>query len=347
MQNDFCDWVTLSGPASWSPGRRPPDRIIEEYLELDEGRESVWMRPAKQMIECRNTDGSSSTKLMYRFIPHDLADKDAKGQGRFWLDGNLGRIGRSDNLFGHDVLRSAGLGMRLLDRHGLIFETSPTVSRLDLTRNLVFESATDMNQFIQWVSGFRVGRAEPRPYVTGCSWVTDNWSFKFYDKNADLRRHKKTAMADRLESESGFYLRAECTLRRTKLMQLGVNVLEDCEKLNISEVLDEYLSPFAGGARPAVADFLLDVKPRIASYLLAWRDGYDFAAAVRDKRMSKSAFYRIRTEIKQLGYDIAYPAVDLRFPVSVREITPRIANVPDWYEAQSSRLGMVKVGAHS
>lgn len=345
MQNDFCDWVTLSGPASWAAGRRPPDRIIEEYLELDEGRESVWMRPAKQLIECRNDDGSSSTKLMYRFIPHDLADKEAKGQGRFSLDGNLGRVGRSDNLFGWDVLRSAGLGMRLLERHGLIFETSPTVSRLDLTRNFVFDSAVDMSTYIRWVSGFRVGRAEPRPYATGCAWVTDNWSFKFYDKNADLRRHKKTAMADRLESESGFYLRAEATLRRTKLMLLGVNVLDDCEDLNISEVLDSFLSPFAAGARPVVSDFLLDLKPRVATALLAWRDGYDFAGAVRDGRMSKSAFYRLRADIKQLGYDIAYPAVDLRFPVSVREIAPRLASVPDWYEKQSSSLGMVKVGS--
>lgn len=345
MKNDFCDWVTLSGPASWAPGRRPPDRIIEEYLELDEGRETVWMRPAKQMIECRNSDGSSSTKLMYRFIPHDLADKDAQGQGRFWLDGNLGRIGRSDNLFGHDVLRSARLGMRLLDRHGLIFETSPTVSRLDLTRNLVFDSAADMTTYMRWLSGFRLFRAEPRPYLTGCSWVTDNWSAKFYDKNSDLRRHKKTAMADRLEAESGFVLRFEITLRRRKLMSLGFNVLDDCENLNISEVLDEYLSPFAGGARPVVDDFLLDLKPRIATAILAWRDGYDFAAAFRDGRISKTTFYRLRAEIKKIGYDIAYPAVDLRFPVAVREITPRLLTVPDWYEKESSSLAMVKVGS--
>jgi hypothetical protein len=343
MHNDFCDWVTCSGPADWSPGRRPPERIVEEYLELDEGRESVWMRPAKQMMECRNSDGSSSTKLMFRFVP---SDPGADEQGRFWLDGNMGRIGRSDNLYGWSAYASAMRGIRQLLQHGLNILASPTVSRLDLTRNYVFKSARDMADYLHWVSGFKMGRAQPMPYPTGVTWVTDLWSAKFYDKSADLRRHKKTELCERIEAEQGFILRFEVTLRRQKLMSMGIENVEDLRDMSITEILDDMTEIFKAGARPAVADLLRDVKPRVASALLAWRDGYDFEAAMRDGLMSKATYYRLRKDVKALGYDIAYPAVELRFPVSIREVQPQIAECPDWYQ-ESPGLSLVRVGSRS
>lgn len=336
MQNDFCDWLTLSGPAIWQEGRRPPDRYVEEYLETGEGHETEWKRPAKQQMVARSQDGSASTKLMFRYVPSDPSEDRRDGTapgGRFWLDGNMGRLWRSDNVFGFGVARSAWMGLDLLARHGLNLLSSPTVSRIDLTRNISFPSARDLSDYLAWAQTLKIGRAVPTVYPTGAAWVTDDWSAKFYKKGDDLRRHKQSELADRIESSCGHILRFEITLRRQRLIKMGIQTLEDCQDLSISQVLDEYLAPFSLGAKPVLPDFLFDVKPRVASALLAWRDGYDYAAALADGRISKATFYRLRKDILQLGYDIALPAVDLRIPTQVRSISPVLAEVPDWYES--------------
>ncbi len=333
IQNDFCDWLTLAGPAEWEPGRRPPDRFVEEYIETADGRESEWCRPAKQQITTRNADGSASTKLMFRYIPGAVVSETdtSRMNGRFWLDGNMGRLWRSDNLFGHDVKRSAWLGLDLLAKHGLRLLASPSVSRIDLTRNFSFHTARDLQDYLTWASGMKIGRAIPTQHATGCTWVTDDWSAKFYKKGDDLRRHKQCQLAEQVEETIGFVLRFEITLRTARLKKMNIHYLTDCDELNISDVLDEYLEPFSRGSKPALPDFLFSVKPRVAAALLAWRDGYDYAAALRDGLISKATYYRLRKDVLQLGYDIALPAVDLRFPVAVREINPRVSPVPSWY----------------
>jgi hypothetical protein len=339
IQNDFCDWLTLSGPAMWEEGRRPPDRFVEEYLETSDGRESEWCRPAKQQMITRSPDGSASTKLMFRYVPSDVAEDLAnrlKATGRFWLDGNMGRLWRSDNLFGHDVIRSAWLGLDLLAKHGLRLLSSPSVSRVDLTRNFSFHSARDLQDYLTWASGMKIGRAVPTVYPSGVTWVTDDWSAKFYKKGDDLRRHKQSTLADQVEESLGYVLRFEITLRTARLKKMNILTLIDCENLDISAVLDEYLSPFSTGSRPALPDQLFHVKPRVASALLAWRDGYDFMAAMRDGLLSKATFYRLRKDVLALGYDIALPAVDIRFPVSIREVVPSVTAVPQWYRDRSS-----------
>lgn len=318
----FCDWLKLKMPASLVSAP------FERYIECNNAYENEWkraawvdVRDAPQQCDYKRSD---STKIRVRWLADD---------GLLTIEGNLGRFGRRDNVWGSSVVAAAWNVLDFFAKtHKLRLNSPPEVRRVDLTANIAFRDARDASAYIAWTQGVKLGRATPTPYPTGTTWVTENWSGKVYDKIADLIRHGMTELAERIRSEVGYLLRLELTLRTDELARHGLDKLPNWqERMDAMTVL--FTDKFAGLSRGGVIvdDAIRDMPNRLSNAVEAWRNGRDFPAAMRDGTMSRRTYYRMRKELLVYGIDISQRCNVTRMKIKPLEVPFRYVEAPDWY----------------
>lgn len=323
----FCDWLKVADtgftyqPSAWR------SRIMRTT-----GREVEWERRA--WVDFKQT--SSASKIRGRFLETGACDEDGRQHGILHLDGNLGRFGSANNLFGLHVQDAAKNVLQLLgNATDTYFDKPETLSlrRVDLTCNFSFASAADAGAYIDWAAQHNLGRATARQYATGCAWVTENWSAKVYDKLADMRRHNLGELADELQSREGYILRLEMTLRTDELKRLELETLNKWSPEMENVIFSDKFAPILRGENLPTLDDLADTLPaRLATCLQAWRNGMDYQAAVRDNRISRRTFYRLKADLLPFGVDISH-----RCNVRTLNIRPRLIEMqplhqPAWWE---------------
>lgn len=309
----FCDWVTARLPVQ---GHIPMNKRIE-------------LSPDGEILSEFNTrmkirDSGDTTVFISR-----------QDDGWLGVDGNLGRWGRSDNVWGYGVFYClSNFLAQVLPGLGLVQTGAAVLGRVDLTYN-VNVGAGSIGAYTHYAAGIRLGRAKPTAYETGTAWGlgSKRWSAKIYDKIADLKRRGQHDLANQLIVQCGVgFARHELTLRGPVLKELGLLSSSDwiggdmekkiCEKM--------WADMDVGGA--CVEDALVELPPRLAAALLAYRQGYDYVAAASDGRFSRASLYRLRADLRKLvGVDIFVAASVSRIPVKVRAIQPVLHQVPDWY----------------
>lgn len=314
----FCDWVSCQVPVENVPSWF--DRWIES--RSDSGC-LEWSRPA--WTEFRDGHTSASTKIQIR---HN------REAGVLKIDGNLGRFGHADNVWGQGVYAAASRFVDLLaSRHG-VRQTGPvTLSRVDLTLNIAFGSSHDAYDWLRWAHTVKLGRTSATPYPTGVAWKTRRWYAKVYDKIADLKRHKLTALANTLEAEVGYLLRLELTLRTHELAHAGLDHLPTWieEENTMNVIFSDKFKPLLEGRGATVDELSREMPVRLSNALDGWRNGRNFQQAIADGRMSKRTYYRLRKELMTYGIDISVPCNVTTLNIRPRDITPVPVSAPDWY----------------
>lgn len=305
----FCDWVTARLPVS---GFIPMNKRIE-------------LSPDGEILSEFNTrmrirDSGDTTVFISR-----------QDDGWLGVDGNLGRWGRSDNVWGYGVFYClSNFLAQVLPGLGLVQTGAAVLGRVDLTYN-VDVGAGSISAYTHFGAGIRLGRAKPTVFETGVAWGlgSKRWSAKIYDKRADLIRRGQKELAEKLSVGTA---RHEITLRGPVLKDLGLLSASDWIGGDMEQKIcvKMWADMDVGGC--TVEDALVGLPPRIAAALLAYRQGYDYVAAARDGRFSRASLYRLRADIRKLaGVDIFVASSVSRLPVRVRQVVPVVQSVPDWY----------------
>lgn len=327
----FCDWLKLRFRVDTMPER------YERYVSCHTPDEKLWERLSwVSVTDLHHIGAFSGVEEVTDIRKSDATVIQAKYNpetGFLTYDGNLGRFGRGDNVWGQGVFASARHFLnRALAADRFLIMSPIEMRRVDLTCNLTFENASDAYAFLSWAGGVKLGRAQPDRYQTGVTWVTENWSAKVYDKMFDLKRHKLVDLAETISSEVGYLLRLELTLRTDELERLNVAKLDDWqnEDQKMSVIFTEKFKPLMRGG--AVVDELVEEMPtRLSNAVEAWRNGRNFTAAVQDGRMSRATYYRLRKELLAFGIDISQPADVTRLRIQPREVPFQFVDAPSWY----------------
>lgn len=314
----FCDWLSMTVPAENVPAYF--DRWIES--RTDSGA-LQWSRPAWTQI--RDNATSSSTKIQVR---HN------REAGILKIDGNLGRFGSTDNVWGRGVYAAGASFIDLLTATHGIRQTGPaTLSRVDLTMNIAFDSSHDAYDWLRWAHTVKLGRTSPTPYPTGVAWHTRRWYAKVYDKIADLKRHKMIALANTIESQVGYLLRPELTLRTHELAHEALDTLpnwiQETDKMNV--IFTERFKPLLQGRGVSIDELARSLPLRLANALDGWRNGRNFQQSVIDGLISKSTYMRLKRELLAQGVDISVPCNVTTLGIRPRDITAQPVAAPDWY----------------
>lgn len=323
----FCDWLKMADKSFTYQAPRWRSRI----LRINEGK-TEWEKRAWMDFK----DTSSSSSIRGRFLETGENESDGRQNGILHLDGNLGRFGKKSNLFGLSCRDSANQALALLGTStDTYYHEAEKVSlrRVDLTANFVFGTAADASAYIDWTKQVHIGRASARPYESGCTWVTENWSAKVYDKIADMRRHNQNELADELKNREGYVLRLEMTLRTDELKRLNVDTLDkwntDMEKI----LFTEKFSPILITQNLPSADDLCDELPvRLSMAVQAWRNGMDYRAALNDGRIHRATFYRLKADLLPFGIDISTRCNVRTLAIRPRLIEMRPLHKPDWWD---------------
>ena len=150
-----------------------------------------------------------------------------------------------------------------------------------------------------------------------------------------MRRHNLNDLADELQRREGYILRLEMTLRTDELKRLELHTLDKWSADMENVIFTEKFAPILRGENLPTLDKLADILPaRLATCLQAWRNGMDYQAAMRDNRISRATFYRLRADLLSHGVDISE-----RCNVRTLNIRPRLIEMkpleqPAWWESE-------------
>lgn len=287
---------------------------------------------------------------------------------RVEVSGNPSRWGRRDNVFGlssmaacielyNSVLRQLGLPEFSEDerpyvapfqfqRSDSVLAAGAVVTRVDLCRNWSAGSAGSARSVLAALSSLvRQGKcAWLSPDGNTAAWgVGSRYAYvKYYLKGPELRKHAKSGdeylqQLTAWATDSGL-VRQELSAKAMMLKRKGLDRPGAWTLAKINELLDEYTPHRSAGASCSSFDELyetlraLDVpasRARAAQTALhAYLNGYKF---VPGQNISKSAFYRLRADVKVAGVDIASPLNVSTLPIRVRELELSPAAAPEWY----------------
>lgn len=241
--------------------------------------------------------------------------------------GNIGRFHEADNITGigvaecidkwKKVLGTFGLPVEALgtvQHKGHAYETGTTLSRVDLAGNF------DVSDYFAWCQQLMlrpIGRKHPAMGKYGPTWGYDTkranwWRAKVYDKDAEaagLRNSRGGQTRARFEVQlGGEYLKRE-GLNYCDAWSEATNGGLDMAQIIYGKFRDELLT------QTASVNEWNDIPLRLRGHAIAWRDG-----ACLKAEMSSSSFYRIRSQLREYGIDIAVPCNVIALTSRVREV---------------------------
>lgn len=323
----FCDWAKVRFAVNKPPSGS--NYAIVQYqrdvgIDTPEWSRNAWVKHIKKpetVDELLGTSASSSVQVRY-----------SPESGFVDVDGNLGKWGRDNAVWGYGVYGSVMRFLPAIFKGGVNLVGDVRMKRVDLTANVAFKSAVDAYAFLRWAQMHKLHRISPRFYQTGCMWVTENWSLKIYDKIVDLNRLKNKNLSDKINAELGYMLRFELTLRTDELEKYKMSKLSDWqnndEMMNV--IFTDKFKPLL--KKDVSIDIVTDDMPsRLCTAVDSWRAGRSFPAMVSDGRMSRTTYYRLRKDLLSYGFDISQPADVTALNIKPREIEFKFVSAPEWY----------------
>jgi hypothetical protein len=287
------------------------------------------------------------------------------------VSGNPSKWGRFDNLYGHAtvqdcievfnaVLRQLGLPEFTDDdrtrlaphQYAKSDEVAPngcTITRVDLCRNWQAGSPQAARSVVAALgSVVRMGK----PGWVSPDGCTVAWGIgsryvytKYYLKGPELLKHPGSDpdYSARLAAwcDTVGIVRQEVSLKSMQLKRNGLDRPARWSRAVMQEQLDAY-SPHrdAGQGRCSFQDLYQTLvesgvprsRARAAqNALYAYLAGQVFEWRGPNANISRSAFYRLKSDLAVAGVDPAAPLNVATLPVRVREVSLSPAEVPDWY----------------
>lgn len=265
------------------------------------------------------------------------------------LSGNVGRFGRSDNLFnlGWDATREKAVGMLALANLPRFGNGTPrpvdwgdrsdnrrdwpgrgaTVARVDLTCNFAAGSDAQARAVIRWLSGQSIKRAK-RGYSGDESvwWSNTRIMLKAYRKGAEMKAHGADPELAQWVLDQGV-VRVELELKRRELQERDLRDIGNITQEKLEAIFLEHLEPFRRVDSSDDPDILTSIPARSRSYAAAWLAGQDVRLLC-----STATLYRHAKLLREYGIDILEVRNVERFPVKVRVIDLVPLECPDWYK---------------
>lgn len=325
----FCDWLTIE---QVHPGKKLPVIRDGVIVRINEHGERVRERGLRSELQ-----GSYDTRV---WVGCDGA--------KVTIEGNVGRFGRPDNVFGYcveqcielasDIVQA--LGLPRFERYTLPFSmlgnardvdemySNPEIKRVDLTCNYLI-SADQKKRFLQTLSGWRFYRQQhdTQSYTHGVTFNegSERWYAKFYDKT-----YESGIKPD--ETGLGFYGRFEVSLKYKWLKEHGLNYLHQWQGTEtMSNVVD--ITAFAKFEQQlhrcqladteSVDSFVEAVPSRLRAYVRNFLDGHDMKQA-----LPGSTYFRVRKRLLEFGIDISTPMSVDRMPVPMTVVKIVSAEAP-------------------
>lgn len=264
------------------------------------------------------------------------------------VSGNVGRFGRSDNLFnlGWPATREkADRILSLANLPSLANGTSrpfewdsrqenrrdwpgrgATVARLDLTCNFSAGSDAQARAVIRWLSGQSVKRAK-RGYSGDESvwWSNTRIMLKAYRKGAEMKAHGADDDVVQWATDQGI-VRVELELKRRELQERDLRDIGNITQEKLESIFMEHMEPFLRVDSSDEPDILCSIPLRSRAYASAWMAGQDVRLLC-----SQATLYRHAKVLRDYGLDILETRNLERFPVKVRIVDLVPVAVPDWY----------------
>lgn len=364
----MVDWITARLP---DPVGIPVN--AGEVTKVSRDGEVEWSAKARLQVE-----GSWSSSMTFRGNAASSCDEEehraawelaaAAGEGgprdpELEVSGNPAKFLNGHNLFGTDdvadllvrTVRKAksAIWPDLFDEPE-IDVSDALLSRIDLTGSWVVDRAEDVVPILQameqtvWCPyrGRGVFDAGGSTLYYGRSAKgkrAKDWALKLYWKGAEVGAHPLPEPAysvPGLMDDVNRTIRVELTLRTAELKRLGLRRVGDWTPAKVREIWEAYVAKLDFGEATVNLDTVdlasLGLKARHIHALASWKAGNDLKAG-----MSRSAFYRLRNELKDLtGYDIA-----ARRPVSNvvplrRVVTISPALHPRWADHLTTALSV-------
>lgn len=305
----MCDW--LSFRHDFDVGNQTESIESGKTLKLTQDGEIEWEKQDFSVIRCPSSDTSIRIKC---------------DGSHLWFQGNIGRFQQADNVKGlnvkqcfekaAEVIRHLYPHLNLRDlgtiqRKGTISEYGTYITRLDLTSNFYTDSYLQLSQEF---ASRKIGQKLPRVGKYGPTWGYDSkrgqyWKAKLYDKQAE-QDGKRTPYTGETTA------RFEIQLGSEYLRQHDLNTLAQWgENMNTENIVYGH---FANQVlkQQATTDQWVDFPPKLRQHAIMWREGVDPRSY-----MSKSAYYRVRSDLLGLGLDISSPCNISVLQCKVKTIT--------------------------
>lgn len=264
---------------------------------------------------------------------------------RVYLTGNVGRLGRSDNLFNHGWEGTKGCLDRICARadlppfraaQGLPFSpgeeriSGARIYRLDVTGNFACGSDGQARALIRWIAARSVARVKKGSAGDeSVWWANTRRMFKAYVKAAEMRSHgvSEQDWLYRWTLDQGV-ARVEVELKRRLLEELGLNDFGAVTDARLAEVFASETELLRSVDRSDEPDILAALPKRSRAIAAAWLAGVDPKTFV-----GRSQLYVHARVLRGYGIDLFAERSNVKnFPVRVRVIDFEPMRVPDWYD---------------
>lgn len=335
----FVDWLSISQEYY---GAALPVFSDGRVVRFDANGKPEYTTLLKARLE-----GSHSTSLLVR----------CDGR-RVSLEGNIGRFGRKDNVFGlsfHDAIIKANSFLTLLNlppftagrrfygasRNGRpsCEWTGAIITRLDLTQNFSTGNKENASAFMRWLASQQASRIKTGTYADsetvdfgrGSKYVYS----KAYLKAGELRFHaKKKGMENDAHilkvsdwCDSVGLVRFEVTYKSFLLRRLGCRFLGG---FDMSSLVSDFVSRSEVLSRCSVEQDDFSALPRhVLGTFRMWQNGDDLSG------LSRWTFSRHRKALLPFGIDISVKSNVVQFQPRLRVIRLAPVEVPSWYEPPS------------
>lgn len=263
------------------------------------------------------------------------------------FDGNISRYGRRDNLFGYDwsttvtrinsLLSDLGLppftSGKVYDfKDGSLQYSGACVSRIDITCNYSTGSKEAMQVLLFHMAGQHVGRQKGKlspdgftvEYGRGSKYVYG----KLYAKYPELEVHRKKKSGSHVTDQvidfckNEGILREEFSLKSRFLRQNDLAYLGSISQQKLNDIYNKRTQ--LNRLEAMKYENFSDLPLRLRSTYASWKLGLPI-------NLSRTTFYRHRTELLSYGVDISIPNNVHYLPERVRTVELKALTAPDWY----------------
>lgn len=362
----MIDWITVDLP---DPVGLPVN--AGQVMSVSQVGEVEWFTPKRLQV-----GGSWSSSMTFRAIGAEACDGDeeragwelraANGEGGpqqspLQISGNPAKFLHGHNLFGTADLPDL-LGRTLAKARDSIWPdlfdlpeldlSEGLISRIDLTASWLVERAEDVLPILRAMEEtiwcpyrgrgvFDAGGSTLYYGRTAKGKRAKDWALKLYWKGSEIQAHPLPRPAYEvpgLLEDLNRTIRVELTLRTPELKRLGLRRVGDWTPAKVREIWEAYVAKLEFGQASVNLDTVdlgtLGLKARHTHALAAWKAGNDLRAG-----MSKTAFYRLRRELKEAtGYDIAAQRPRSNVVPLRRLVTVSPALHPRWADQLTAAL---------
>lgn len=354
----FCDWITIYQDHFGTELPVINDGYVVRYeagsdfssvvdFETGEYKRSLDLSKAEFTVSRRmEHEGSYETKISIR----------CDGR-RVELSGNVGRFGRTDNLFGLGVLETVARANEILAALGLPpfssveanfshardngFHKSHNaqITRVDLTANFATGSRQAAFRVLHWMTGQGTARnsgKNPKSYGNGVTWNEGSKRHyeKLYFKADELGKHVSEEVKQYCE-ENGL-LRYEVSLKARELADRGLQSLVGWagtkEGTRMENVIYGKFAEVLSRNQVSVTE-CQKIPGKLGFIAKSYLNGENPYEAAD---IGISTRRRWRAKLREYGIDIAQPIDVTRMQTRIRVIDLQPVCAPHWYNRRAA-----------